>query len=80
MSSNNMYNILNTLKSLEPAPEQTVKAPAKPIYESVEARGSVLSGVEAVQAKLEKQLAEAKHDVYHSETDPLANQIGRAHV
>ena len=58
MSSNNMYNILNTLKSLEPTPEQTVKAEAKRIYESVEAQGSITEGVSAVEAKLRQKFAE----------------------
>ena len=58
MSSNNMYNILNTLKSLEPTPEQTVKAEAKRIYESVEAQGSITAGVGAVEARLREKFAE----------------------
>jgi hypothetical protein len=55
-----MYNILNTLKSLEPTPEQKVKAEAKRIYESVEAQGSITAGVSAVEAKLAHQFAESK--------------------
>ena len=59
MSSNNMYNILNTLKSLEPTPEQTVKAEAKRIYESVAAQGSITAGVDIVEARLRQQFAES---------------------
>ena len=59
MSSNNMYNILNVLKSLEPTTEQTVKAEAKRIYESVEAQGSITEGVGAVEARLRQQFAES---------------------
>ena len=59
MSSNNMYNILNVLKSLEPTTEQTVKAEAKRIYESVEAQGSITEGVGAVEARLREKFAES---------------------
>ena len=59
MSSNNMYNILNTLKSLEPTTEQTVKAEAKRIYESVAAQGSITAGVDIVEARLRQQFAES---------------------
>ena len=55
MSSNNIYNILNTLKSLEPTPEQTAKATAQSIYESVESQGSVLEGVNSVEARLNEK-------------------------
>ena len=54
-----MYNILNTLKSLEPTPEQTVKAEAKRIYESVAAQGSITAGVDIVEARLRQQFAES---------------------
>ena len=55
MSDNKMYNILNTLKSLEPTPEQTAKATAQSIYESVEAQGSVMEGVNSVEARLNEK-------------------------
>ena len=55
MSSNNMYNILNTLKSLEPTPEQTVKETARRIYESVEAQGSITEGVNRVEQTLNEK-------------------------
>ena len=55
MSDNKMYNILNTLKSLEPTPEQTAKATAQSIYESVEAQGSVMQGVNSVEARLNEK-------------------------
>jgi hypothetical protein len=41
-----MYNILNIFKKHEPTTQEQVKAEAKAIYESVEAQGSVLKGVE----------------------------------
>lgn len=54
----NLYTILGKLAALQPKPEiKTSKEAAKKIYESVEARGSILSGVDAVQAKLAKQFA-----------------------
>ena len=55
MSDNKMYNILNTLKSLEPTPEQTIKATAQSIYESVAAQGSVMQGVNSVEARLNEK-------------------------
>ena len=58
-SSNNIYNILSTLKSLEPTPEQTTKAIAQRIYESVEAQGSIIAGVAGVEARLRQQFAES---------------------
>ena len=45
-NSNGMYNILNIFKKHEPTTQEQVKAEAKAIYESVEAQGSVLKGVE----------------------------------
>jgi len=50
-----MYNILNTLKSLEPTPEQTVKETARRIYESVEAQGSITAGVTSVEQTLSEK-------------------------
>ena len=55
MSDNKMYNILNTLKGLEPTPEQTAKATAQSIYESVAAQGSVMEGVNSVEARLNEK-------------------------
>ena len=63
MSDNKMYNILNTLKSLEPTPEQTAKATAQSIYESVEAQGSVMQGVNSVEARLNEKYMGFKQDV-----------------
>jgi hypothetical protein len=57
--SNNIYNILGKLNSLTPkeTPETVVQ---KPIYESVEARGSVLEGIGKVESKLARMFAEEK--------------------
>ena len=58
---NNIYNIMGKLNALNPEP--VVEQPKKPIYESVEAKGSVLKGVAAVQSKLEAQLRSEEHNV-----------------
>lgn len=56
--SNGIYDILGKLASLTPKEEP--KQEAKPIYESVEARGSMLEGVSAIEAKLQKELVAEK--------------------
>ena len=59
----NIYNILSKLEALKPTPQETHDAIVKSIYESVEARGSITSGVSAVETKLKQQFAEgAKPD------------------
>ena len=55
----NIYNILGKLDALTPKQAPAESAPAKAINESVEARGSVLSGVAKVEARLAQQFAEA---------------------
>ena len=54
---NNIYNIMGKLESLTPKSEP-VAQPTQTIYESVEARGSVLAGVSAVEARLTKQFTD----------------------
>lgn len=56
----NIYSILGKLDALKPTPEEKRFALVKEIRESVEAKGSILSGVDAVQDKLAKQFAESK--------------------
>ncbi len=51
--SNNMYDILGKLNGLTPKQEEP--APAKPLYESVEAKGSIVAGVKSVEQKLREQ-------------------------
>lgn len=60
--SNNIYNILGKLEALKPTAQEKHDATVKAIYESVEAQGSIISGVDAVQAKLARQFAESKTD------------------
>lgn len=57
--NDNIYSILGKLEALKPTPEEKRFALVKEIRESVEAQGSILSGVDAVQAKLAKQFAES---------------------
>lgn len=56
----NIYSILGKLDALKPTPDQTRADTVKRIYESVEAQGSILSGVDKVQAKLAQQFAESQ--------------------
>lgn len=60
--NDNIYSILGKLEALTPAPTPAEErfALVKEIQESVEAKGSILEGVDAVQAKLARQFAEAK--------------------
>lgn len=58
--SNNIYNILGKLNSLAPKETPESVKPQQPIYESVEARGSVLEGVARVESKLARMFAEEK--------------------
>jgi hypothetical protein len=74
MSSNNIYNILNTLKSLEPTPEQTAKATAQSIYESVAAQGSVMQGVNSVEARLNEKYMGFKQDVAEGMGEGIAEE------
>jgi hypothetical protein len=55
--SNNIYNILNKLRGLTPQEPAPVKQEKKQIYESVEARGSVLEGVSKVERQLTEKFA-----------------------
>ena len=54
-NSNGMYSVLNIFKKLVPTQEQTVKAEAQRIYESVEAKGSILEGVKSTEKKLQEK-------------------------
>lgn len=81
MSSNNIYNILNTLKSLDPTPEQTAKATAQSIYESVAAQGSVMQGVNSVEARLNEKYMGFKQDVaegIEEAADPVRAKLAKA--
>jgi len=58
-NSNNIYNILGKLEALKPTAQEKHDATVKAIYESVEAQGSIIEGVDAIQAKLAQQFAES---------------------
>ena len=51
---NNIYNIMGRLDALKPQ-QETSKETAQRIYESVEAKGSVLEGVKSVEATLNEK-------------------------
>ena len=51
--SNNMYDILGKLNGL--TPKQEAPKPSQPLYESVEAKGSIVAGVKSVEQKLREQ-------------------------
>lgn len=61
-NSNNIYNILGKLESLTPKQEE--QKPAQPVYESVEAKGSIREGVSKIEQKLSEQLASMKEASY----------------
>ena len=81
MNDNNIYNILGKLDALKPQAE-TPKQTAERIYESVEAQGSVLKGVNDVEARLnEKYMGFKKLEKSFGSDienpDALAASIGR---
>jgi len=53
--SNNMYDILGKLNGLTPKQEEPTPSTAKPLYESVEAKGSIVAGVKSVEQRLREQ-------------------------
>ncbi len=61
-NSNGMYNVLNVFKKLQPMEQPTAKEVAKEIYESVEAKGSILEGIGRVEKKLAEQFASFKEE------------------
>ena len=54
----NMYTILDSLKKVTPKQEPQENKKPQAIYESVEAKGSILEGVAKVEEKLKEQFAE----------------------
>lgn len=62
-NSNNIYNILGKLQSLEPKAEPKQAAPSLKEYAEVPARGSVLEGVNAIEAKLNEKYMGFKNTV-----------------
>lgn len=81
--SNGIYNILGKLQALEPKQEQQPAAQTQPLYESVEAKGSILEGVAKVEAELTekymgfKKVAAAAAAGGAKDPDAVAASIGR---
>jgi hypothetical protein len=59
LPDDNMYSILGKLAALTP-PESLAPAPKTRVYESVEAQGSLLTGIAATEARLQKKLVESE--------------------
>jgi hypothetical protein len=64
MNSNNIYSILGKLASLVPTAKEKHDATVKQIYESVEARGSILTGVDSIEAGLKQKFNESGLQYY----------------
>ena len=78
MSNNNLYDILKNFASLTPKAEAP-KPAAEKIYESVEPQGSILSGVDKVEARLAKQFAEgAKVDRFVGHVKKSEKSAGKS--
>jgi len=80
---NNIYNIMSKLDALKPEPE-TPKQAAERIYESVEAKGSILEGVKGVEQNLsekyqgfKKTVAAIKKSGTADNPEAVAAAIGR---
>ena len=63
MSDKKMYDILGKFNGLTPT-ETTVESTPSPLYESVEARGSIVAGVKDVEQKLREQFTAMKEASY----------------
>ena len=82
---NNIYNIMSKLDALKPEPEpETPKQAAERIYESVEAKGSILEGVKTVEQNLsekymgfKKTVAAIKKSGTADNPEAVAAAIGR---
>jgi Protein of unknwon function (DUF3008) len=58
--NDNIYSILGKLEALKPTAQEKHDATVKAIYESVDARGSMLEGVSAIEEKLQKEFVAEK--------------------
>lgn len=74
----NIYNILGKLASLTPKEEPKQESLVKELHESIEAKGSVLEGVSAVEARLKKQFSESAHVC--AECGMVESECGCSHV
>jgi hypothetical protein len=65
MSDNSMYDILGKMASLNPKSVET-QQPVQKIYESVDARGSILSGVSKVEKRLTDKFVAERDEGKHN--------------
>lgn len=80
LDHDNLYNILGKLAALKPTTQETHNAKVKAIYESVEAQGSILTGVDAVQSKLAKQFAEGMAGMDDAEPYTIGGAVDKQYV
>lgn len=64
MNHNNIYSILGKLESLEAKHEPKTEQAPQQIYESVESKGSILEGVDAIEARLKQKFSESGLQYY----------------
>ena len=69
-NQNNLYNILAAFNKATQETAETPKQQARAIYESVEAKGSITSGVKGVEKKLAEAYASHKVDEVWSGPNP----------
>ena len=78
---NDLYNILNTLKSLEPTPEQKHQAQVQEIRESAEAPSTIRTGLETALTEkymgFKKTVAAIKKGGHAENPEAVAAAIGR---
>lgn len=77
MNSNNIYNILGKLASLTPKEEPKQESLVKELHESIEAKGSVLEGVSAVEARLIREFNEGSTGDYSAKKARAGKDIGK---
>ena len=64
MNHNNIYSILGKLESLQPKEQPEQQAPSLKEYAEVPARGSILEGVDAIEARLKQKFNESGLQYY----------------
>ncbi len=64
MNHNNIYSILGKLESLQPKEQPEQQAPSIKEYAEVPARGSILEGVDAIEARLKQKFSESGLQYY----------------
>jgi len=64
MNHNNIYSILGKLESLQPTEQPKTEVPGLKEYAEVPARGSILEGVDAIEARLKQKFNESGLQYY----------------